>query len=227
MALKKIPLRTCIGCGLKKPKNELISIIKSPKAENTASFEVFEKNVKKDGRSAYICKNIECLKKATKYRKLEKSFKCKIDKEIYDSIENIINRSEKNIGEKISKIEIVTVGDKLKNFLGIVKKSGNIILGMDCVKEGISEGNIKLILTTSDISDNSLEEIGGFSFSNGIRLFKISLSKDDIFDMFGKYSAIIGIKNENFVKKIMEMIDMSLADTEIQNAKSNREECNI
>lgn len=220
MTLKKIPLRTCIGCGEKKQKKELISIIKSPKSEEKPSFEVYEGNIKKDGRSAYICKNIECLKKALKYRKLEKSFKCKMDNEIYKSIENIINKNnsnESNTNQEINLTRTVPPNEKLINFLGITRKSGNIVLGMDSVKQGVFEKDIKLILVTEDISDNSLEEIKKFAAANGIKFFKISYSKDNIFNLFGKYSAIIGIKNENFINKITEIISSSFESTEIQN----------
>lgn len=233
MTLKKIPLRTCIGCGEKKTKNELISIIKSPKNESTTSFEVFEKNVKKDGRSAYICKNSECFKKAVKHRKLEKSFKCKIDNTIYGKIEDIINGSHENVPDikntntETQKIKTAPKSNELRNFLGITKKSGNIVLGMDSVKKGILDKDIKLILITNDISDNSFEEISNFAALNRIKIFKISFSKDDIFDLFGKCSAIMGIKNENFIKKITEIINSVSANIENQNAKLNREECNI
>lgn len=225
MTLKKIPLRTCIGCGEKKTKNGLISIIKSPKSENISSFEVYENNVKKDGRSAYICKSSECLKKALKYRKLEKSFKCKIDIEIYKSIENIINKSNMkesttaNANQKTEEIKIISPNEKLINFLGITRKSGNIVLGMDSVKQGILAKDIELIFITDDISNNSLKEIKKFAFSNGTKIFKISCSKDNIFNLFGKYSAIIGIKNENFIDKITEIINSLLgsSSTGIQN----------
>lgn len=233
MAFKKTPLRTCIGCGEKKPKNELISIIKSPKSENNISFEVYENTVKKDGRSAYICKNSECFKNALKHKKLEKSFKCRIDKEIYASIENIINEKSgsqshtENIAQNAKEIKTVSKNEKLLNFLGITKKSGNIVLGMDCVKKGVSEKDIGLILITEDISNNSFEEIKKFALENNTRIFKISYSKDNIFNLFGKYSAIIGIKNKNFIDKIIKIINSSLGSKETQSKELNREECNI
>ena len=233
MAFKKTPLRTCIGCGEKKPKNELISVIRSPKNKGAVSFEVYESTVKKDGRSAYICKNPECFKNALKHKKLEKSFKCKMDKEIYESIENIINKKSgsqnhaKNIVQNAKEIKVVPKNEKLLNFLGITKKSGNIVLGMDCVKKGVLEKDIGLILITEDISNNSFEEIKKFAFENNIGIFKISYSKDNIFNLFGKYSAIIGIKNENFIDKIIKIINSSLGSKETQSKELNREECNI
>ena len=143
-----------------------------------------------------------------------------MDNEIYKSIENIINKNNSNesiTNQKINSTRTVPPNEKLINFLGITRKSGNIVLGMDSVKQGIFEKDIKLILVTEDISNNSLEEIKKFAAANGIKFFKISYSKDNIFNLFGKYSAIIGIKNENFINKITEIISSSFESTEIQN----------
>lgn len=50
--MKKIPTRTCIGCGEQKPKNELIRIVKN----QTGEIKV-DKIGKLSGRGAYICDN--------------------------------------------------------------------------------------------------------------------------------------------------------------------------
>lgn len=82
MKVKKIPMRMCLGCSEMKPKRELIRVVKS--AEGEISLDL---TGKKNGRGAYICENIECLKAARKARRLEKSFACRIDDEVYDSME--------------------------------------------------------------------------------------------------------------------------------------------
>lgn len=79
---KKIPMRMCVGCGQMLPKRQLIRVVKSP--EGTVSLDF---TGKKSGRGAYICKSAECLEKARKSRRLEKSFSCKIDTSIYDAME--------------------------------------------------------------------------------------------------------------------------------------------
>ena len=45
---------------------------------------------KKPGRGAYICKNIECLEKAFKTKRLERNLEVKIDDEIYEKLKNEI-----------------------------------------------------------------------------------------------------------------------------------------
>lgn len=90
MKTKKIPMRMCLGCGEMKPKKELVRVVK-PK-EGDISLDL---TGKKAGRGAYICHSAECLAKARKARRLEKSFSCKISDEIYDSMEEEL----KNGGE--------------------------------------------------------------------------------------------------------------------------------
>ncbi|MCU6761357.1 Protein of uncharacterised function (DUF448) [uncultured Roseburia sp.] len=78
---KKIPLRLCVGCGEMKTKKEMMRVIKTP--EN----EVFlDATGKKNGRGAYICKNVECLKKAFANRGLERSLKMGIPKEMMENL---------------------------------------------------------------------------------------------------------------------------------------------
>lgn len=83
MKTKKIPMRMCIGCGEMKPKKELIRIVKSKEGEISLDL-----TGKKSGRGAYICKDLKCLQKARKSRKLERNFSCQISDEIYDGMES-------------------------------------------------------------------------------------------------------------------------------------------
>ena len=79
---KKIPTRRCTGCGEHFPKNELIRVLRTPEGEI-----VLDGTGKKSGRGAYVCKNVACLKKARKARRLESSLECSISNEIYDRLQ--------------------------------------------------------------------------------------------------------------------------------------------
>ena len=76
---KKIPMRKCVGCGEMKPKKELMRILRTEEG-------------KKNGRGAYLCRSVECFRKAAKSRGLERSFKQEIPQEVYE-------RLEKEMGE--------------------------------------------------------------------------------------------------------------------------------
>lgn len=79
--MKKLPVRLCIGCQQPHTKREMIRIVKSP--EGVFSVDA---TGKKSGRGAYICRNMACLNEAVKQHRLEKSFKCPIDKAVYDEL---------------------------------------------------------------------------------------------------------------------------------------------
>ena len=82
MSLKKVPLRQCIGCGEMKSKKEMIRVIKTADEEI-----VLDATGRKNGRGAYLCPSMECMKKAVKSKGLERSFKMAIPKEVYDALE--------------------------------------------------------------------------------------------------------------------------------------------
>lgn len=79
---KKIPLRQCLGCREMKPKRELIRVVRSPEGDVSLDF-----NGRKPGRGAYVCPNMECLKKARKARALERAFSAQIPEEVWNGLE--------------------------------------------------------------------------------------------------------------------------------------------
>jgi len=80
-----MPQRTCVGCMQKKDKKDLIRIVKNKQNEIS-----IDKTGKKEGRGIYICDNINCLEKAIKTKKIERSFETKISEEIYNDLRGVI-----------------------------------------------------------------------------------------------------------------------------------------
>ena len=77
----KIPIRTCIGCQCKKPKKEMIRIIRTPEG----NIEI-DRTGKKSGRGAYLCSNVECLDIALRKNNLNKSLKKDIPLQTIDKL---------------------------------------------------------------------------------------------------------------------------------------------
>ena len=73
MVAKKVPMRQCTGCREMKSKRDMIRVIKT--AENEICIDA---TGRKNGRGAYICPNMVCLKQAMKNRGLERSLKTAI-----------------------------------------------------------------------------------------------------------------------------------------------------
>ena len=79
---KKVPMRQCVGCGSMKTKKEMMRVLKT--AEEGI---ILDTTGKKNGRGAYLCVSMECLRKARKNKGLERSFKMSIPNEVYDNLE--------------------------------------------------------------------------------------------------------------------------------------------
>ena len=78
---KKIPQRQCVGCGENKEKKNMIRVLKSSEEQI-----LLDDTGKKNGRGAYICKNMACLEKAIKNKVLERSLKIAIPQPVYDEL---------------------------------------------------------------------------------------------------------------------------------------------
>lgn len=89
MKQKKIPMRRCNGCNEQKPKNQLIRVVKSPDDEISLDL-----TGKASGRGAYICNDIECLRKARKSRRIDRTFEMTIPENVYDSLEEQIKKDD-------------------------------------------------------------------------------------------------------------------------------------
>ncbi|AND85036.1 DUF448 domain-containing protein [Clostridium tyrobutyricum] len=89
MKKKKIPQRMCLGCMEMKPKRELIRVVKNKEGEVFVDL-----TGKKNGRGAYICKNITCLEQAFKNKRLQKNLEIEINEDLYDSLKEEIENEK-------------------------------------------------------------------------------------------------------------------------------------
>lgn len=72
----------CTGCGEMKPKRELCRVVCTKEGDISLDF-----TGKKNGRGAYVCKDVACIQKAKKNRRMERSFDQKIPDEVYEKME--------------------------------------------------------------------------------------------------------------------------------------------
>ncbi len=84
---RKIPERRCIGCGAHFPKKELIRIVRAPDGSVSLDF-----TGKKSGRGAYLCRSLDCFRKARKAHRAEQNLDCAIPESVYDALESELRR---------------------------------------------------------------------------------------------------------------------------------------
>ena len=77
------PERTCIACRKKGDKSLFVKIVlnKDGKAK-------IERDVKLEGRGAYVCKNATCVSTCKKNKALNRVFKQNISDEVYEELLN-------------------------------------------------------------------------------------------------------------------------------------------
>lgn len=82
MAVRKIPMRKCIACGVQKPKKELIRIVRT-----TPSMEIHvDVKGKVNGRGAYICNDQSCFDTAIKKKTLQRALEIEITNEQLENL---------------------------------------------------------------------------------------------------------------------------------------------
>lgn len=90
MANKKIPMRKCVGCQEMKEKKSLIRVVRTAEGDI-----ILDDTGKKNGRGAYICKRLECFKKAKKTKELERSLGVSVSEQVYEELEKEMNQIDR------------------------------------------------------------------------------------------------------------------------------------
>ena len=80
---KKIPTRRCTSCGEHFPKSELFRVVRSPEGEIFLDF-----SGKKNGRGAYLCHDVKCLRRVRKSKRIEHTLECAIPDAVWDAMES-------------------------------------------------------------------------------------------------------------------------------------------
>ena len=70
-----------MGCGEKKPKKELLRVVRTPEGEI-----LIDVKGKLSGRGVYICPKLGCLEKAKKAKRFERSLETAIPDEVYEAL---------------------------------------------------------------------------------------------------------------------------------------------
>lgn len=89
---RKPVLRSCVVTREKVEKKDLIRVVRTSEGEV-----LVDETGKLSGRGAYLKKDIEVLNTAKKNKILEKVLEVSISDEVYNELEEIINRREKKI----------------------------------------------------------------------------------------------------------------------------------
>ena len=82
-------MRQCMGCNEHKPKQELLRVVRSPEGAISLDF-----TGKKNGRGAYLCRDVKCLRRARKSHRIDRVLETEIPEEVYDRMEREMEANE-------------------------------------------------------------------------------------------------------------------------------------
>ena len=80
------PERQCAACREKRPKRELIRLVRDPEGEV-----IIDIRHRADGRGTYICRSEECIELARKKRGIDRALKVRTPDDLYDRLKGIIH----------------------------------------------------------------------------------------------------------------------------------------
>ena len=84
---RKIPERQCLGCNRHAPKQELLRVVRDPEGRVSLDFKG-----RSPGRGAYVCRDVECLRRVRKNRRVSNALGCEIPDAVWDAMEEELNR---------------------------------------------------------------------------------------------------------------------------------------
>ena len=79
---RKIPIRTCVGCGKERPRGELVRVVRTPSGEI-----LLDRTGRLPGRGAYLCPNRSCLEQAAKKKRLARTLRVAVPEEVMMQVE--------------------------------------------------------------------------------------------------------------------------------------------
>ncbi|MDR0947382.1 MAG: ribosomal L7Ae/L30e/S12e/Gadd45 family protein [Ruminococcus sp.] len=91
----------------------------------------------------------------------------------------------------------------ISGIITIARRAGKLILGFDAVKEAIMTRQAKLILITADVSAKTEKETVFFAEKKNVPVKKMTLTQDDLMNLFGKQYGVLSVSDQGFAEKIL------------------------
>jgi hypothetical protein len=152
---KHVPQRMCVICRQSSSKDKLFRLV-----EKDGKVEV-DFDQKEQSRAIYVCQSLNCLERLSKHKKYKVSMKSLSEMAVK------IKKSEKN----------------LLSILNSMKNGGNLVFGINMVKENIKK--ISLLIIASDISSKNQNTLIKLCKELKIK-YIITASRRELGDIFSK-----------------------------------------
>ena len=84
MKVRRVPIRSCVVCRQTSEKKTLLRVVRTP--EKDGGGVMVDPTGRANGRGAYICAALECIEKAAKQKRFERSLSVSVPASLTDDL---------------------------------------------------------------------------------------------------------------------------------------------
>ncbi len=99
---------------------------------------------------------------------------------------------------------------KYLSMLGLARRAGRLSMGHDMALKAVKEKKAKLVVLASDVSERLIEEFKRACECDGINILIIDETINEIHCALGYKAGVITVNDENFSKRIEELINQEV-----------------
>lgn len=172
------PERTCLACRKKADKAEFFKLVKE------LDEEIFDEKQKLNGRSRYICKNIDCLVEASKNKRIT------ISSELLYILSKKLKKKSTD----------------LTSTLNVLERSSKLCFGYEMTKESLLKKKVSFLIIAKDMNEKNKKDIEDIAEQNSVKKL-IYGDSAELGEIFSKEKVgVIGITDKKtaigFAKKL-------------------------
>lgn len=105
--------------------------------------------------------------------------------------------------------------DKMLSFLGLARKSGNLVLGYNKNEEAVKFRKLKLILISKGAATNTKDKFYGYGEKYAVPVIE-GYSPLELGNALGyEEIAVVGVLDQNMAKKLLAIYESNKEDEEI------------
>ncbi len=182
------PQRSCLGCGATTDKGALLRFVLGPDGFLTPDLKG-----KLPGRGAYICPLRSCLGLAIKKKRFPASFKSPVS-----GIDQ----------EKIVFAIRTIVTERVRGYLSLAAKAGEVFSGSDAVAGRLRGGKVGVLFIATDLSEESRKKFSAMAGHAGVELVAM-FDKESLGTLIGKeHRGVVAVEPGGFIAPIKRELEI-------------------
>ncbi len=99
MKPRRVPIRSCVVCRQTSDKKSLLRVVRAP--EKDGGTVAADPTGRANGRGAYICASLECIEKAAKQKRFERSLSAPVPASLPEELKALaLKETDRNISQE-------------------------------------------------------------------------------------------------------------------------------